>query len=465
MVILSRETEPNHNAFTCRVTEDGMVSYDGFRRGMEAMGIVCADDEEFETFIHKVDEDHSGGISYDEFQRAIQEIKLAQLFSDHFVRDLGFFDHSVPVVVGSVEYSPDRIRSVYPIRNIEKFVYSKKPTWAAVRWISVEGNDALMIRRLSVRYCLHPLAVEDALDIDRERPKYEKYEDHSSLILQTVHAVDLNKLKMYQRMYRASLYMKDDMQSQFDKMDKKELEERLKELQIGRVMTNPQQLSVYMLKDVLISVQESSSTLWTVVKARLDTSYSRIRQHDTPFLVYTIVDACVDELTPIVHTFGAKLVMLDRLLHLDPRNFNVNRLQNTAKQIKGLKRLCKPLNEAIVQLAESRDFTGEILRYFRDVQDHITIVEEDCDKHLDTCKGLADEFHNIRSAQQNSVSYIISIFAALFLPAQFLTGLYGMNFNNMPELRYHNGYYYWWAVVITIAVLTISTFRFYKVWP
>ncbi|KAF1322128.1 Cora metal ion transporter, partial [Globisporangium splendens] len=445
---------------------DGMVNYDGFRRGMEAMGIVCADDDEFDIFIDKVDEDHSGGISFDEFQHTIQEIKLAQLFSENFIHEMGLepSPNVPPAIVGAIEYSPDRIRSVYPVQNIEKFIYSKKPAWATVRWINVEICDPLIVRRLSVRYCLHPLAVEDALDIDRERPKYEKYEEHSSLILQTVHAVDLNKLKTYQRMYRASLYTKDDMSSVFDKMDKKELTERLKDLQIGRVMTKPEQLSVYMLKDVLISVQETTSTLWPIVKSRLDTSYSKVRQHSTPFLVYTIVDSCVDELTPIVHTFGAKLVMLDRLVHLDPRSFDVIQLQNSAKQIKGLKRLCRPLNEVIVQLCESNDFTGEILRYFRDVQDHIAIVDEDCDKHLDTCKSLTEELHNIRAVQQSDVSYILALVAAIFLPAQFLTGLYGMNFENMPELRYHNGYYLWWMAVIIIALLTFSFFRFYKKW-
>lgn len=443
-----------------------MVSYDGFRRGMEAMGIVCGNDEEFDVFISQVDEDHSGGISLDEFQHAIQEIKLAQLFDDSFVRDMGL-DHTpgtLPSRLGAIEYSSDRIRSVYPIQHVEKFVYSRKPSWATVRWISVEGNDALTIRRLSVRYCLHPLAVEDALDIDRERPKYEKYEEHSSLILQTIHAADLNKLKTYQRMYRASLYTKDDIPSPFDKMDKRELEERLNELQLGSVMTRPEQLSLYVLKDVLISVQESPTTLWTVVKTRLDTSYSRIRQHSTHFLVYSIVDACVDELTPIAHTFGAKLVMLERLLHLDPRTFDVRQLQSASKQLKGLRRLCTPLREAIVQICDSNDFDSEILRYFRDVQDHIAIVEEDCEKHLDTCKSLVDECHNIRAAQQSDVSYILALVAAVFLPAQFLTGLYGMNFENMPELRNHNGYYYWWIVVVAIAVGTIGFFRFYKKW-
>ncbi|TYZ58413.1 hypothetical protein PybrP1_004245 [[Pythium] brassicae (nom. inval.)] len=441
--------------------ESGMVSYDGFRRGLEAMGIMCGNDEEFEVFISKVDEDHSGGISFDEFQHAIQEIKLAQLFDDGFVHEMGLDNASdvQPSRLGAIEYSPDRIRSVYPIQNVEKFMYSRKPSWATVRWINVEGSDALAIRRLSVRYCLHPLAVEDALDIDRERPKYEKYEEHSSLILQTIHAADLNMLKTYQRMYRASLYTKDGAPSQFERMDKRELEERLKELQLGSVMTRPEQLSIYVLKDVLISVQESTTTLWTVVKTRLDTSYSRIRQHGTHFLLYSIVDACVDELTPIVHTFGAKLAMLERLLHLDQRTFDIDRFQSTSKQLKGLRRLCTPLREAIVQMCESNDFDSEILRYFRDVQDHIAIVEEDCEKHLDTCKSLIEEFHTIRAAQQSAVSLYLTMVAAVFLPATFLTGLYGMNFDNMPELHDHNGYYVWWAVLITVVAITMMSLK------
>ncbi|CAH0514512.1 unnamed protein product [Peronospora belbahrii] len=89
---------------------------------------------------------------------------------------------------------------------VERFMYSKRPNWVVVRWINVEGIDPLMMRRLAVRYRLHPLAVEDTLDADLERPKYEHYDEHSSLILQIVHARDLKKALKYQSMYRASLF-------------------------------------------------------------------------------------------------------------------------------------------------------------------------------------------------------------------------------------------------------------------
>ncbi|KAF1786792.1 Mg2+ transporter protein, CorA-like/Zinc transport protein ZntB [Phytophthora cactorum] len=410
------------------------------------MGIACGDDAQFQTFIDKVDDDKSGGITYQEFLFAIQEIKLAQLFNDNFLRNMPpEYTHMKRrkvgnALLGSIEYSPDRIRSVYPIDQVQRFIYSTKPGWASVRWINVEGIDPLLMRRLSVRYRLHPLAIEDTLDAD------------------TVHARDLSMVKDYQSMYRASLYVQDDDVSPFESMTKKELEERLEQLNIGCVMTAPQQLRV------LISVQERSSTLWSMLKQRLDMSYSKVRQHSTAFLVYTIVDVCVDELTPITHTFGSKLIMLERLLSLDPRYFEVSRLASCTKQIKGLQVLCKPMSEVIIQLSEYEEFEGETLRYFRDVLDHITTIEEDCDRHLDRCRSLMEDFHNTRAAQQNDVSYILALVAAIFLPAQFLTGLYGMNFTNMPELEYHNGYYVWWAVVLFIAFATVAFFKFYKKW-
>ncbi|CAI5705727.1 unnamed protein product [Peronospora farinosa] len=450
--------------------QHGMVSYEGFQQGLEAMGILCDNQNEFKAFIGQVDDDKSGGITYDEFLYAIQEIKLAQLFSPEFVGALTseyarVYGRAAPVAqLGSIEYSPDRVRSAYPIEKVERFMYSKRPNWASVRWINVEGIDPLMMRRLAVRYQLHPLAVEDTLDADLERPKYEHYDEHSSLILQTVHARDLKKALEYQSMYRASLYVRDDAVSPFESMSTSELETRLDDLGIGRIMAPPEQLSLYIMKNVVISVQEAPSTLWPTLKQRLEMSYSKVRQNGTAFLVYSIVDVCVDELSPISHTYGAKVAMLSRLLRHDPLNFDVDRLAKCSKEIKGLKLLCKPLREMTTQLMESSDFEGETLRYFRDVQDHVTVIDETCDRLLDRCRSLVDDFHNARHGQQSEVSYTLTLVATVFLPAQFLTGLYGMNFVNMPELQYEHGYMIWWGVVSTIATGTITYFKFYKKW-
>ncbi|KAE9068906.1 hypothetical protein PF010_g26874 [Phytophthora fragariae] len=444
--------------------EKGMLSYEGFRCGLEAMGIACDSDRQFQAFVDVVDENKSGDISYEEFLRAIQEIKLAQLFNDPFIRTMPALQASLklPVTLGSIEYSPDRIRCVCPINQVESFIYSTKPNWATVRWINVKGINTLLMRRLSVRYRLHPLAIEDTLGPDVKRPKYVKFDEHSFLILQTLHPRNKSLVKSYQHMYRASQFVLPEDDSPFDNMSAGELESRLKELNVGHVMSPPQQLSLYVMEGVLISVQ-GENTLWSPLKQRLHVSYSKVRQHSTAFLMYTIMDVCVNELAPISQTFGAKLIMLERLMSLEPRYFDLSRIAACSKQIKGLQMHCKPMREVISKLISSDDYQGETLQYFADVQEHLTTIEEECELNLDRCNSLVDEFNNGRASQQNDVSYILALIAAIFLPAQFLTGVYGMNFPYIPETTYYYGYFVWWAVMLVVAGLIVLFFK-YKRW-
>ncbi|KAG3007539.1 hypothetical protein PC121_g7698 [Phytophthora cactorum] len=445
--------------------EQGKLSYEGFRCGLEAMGIACDSDRQFQAFVDVVDEDKSGDISYDEFLCAIQEIKLAQLFNEPFIRTMPVLAESMrsPVKLGSIEYSPDRIRSVYPINQEKSFIYSTKPNWATVRWINVEGINTLLMRRLSVRYRLHPLAIEDTLSPDFKRPKYVKYDEQSFLILQILHPCHKSLVKTYQNMYRASQFVLPEDDSPFDNMSQSELETGLKDLDIGHVMTPPEQLSLYVMEGVLISVQASGDTLWPALKQRLHVSYSKVRQHSTAFLVYTIMDVCVNELSPISQTFGAKLIMLERLMSLQPRYFDMRRIAACSKQIKGLQTHCKPLCEVISKVIASNDYQGETLQYFTDVQEDLASIEEECEHNLDRCRSLVDDSNNARASQQNDVSYILALIAAIFLPAQFLTGVYGMNFPYIPETTYHYAYFIWWTVMIVVAGLIVLFFK-YKRW-
>ncbi|KAG6958620.1 hypothetical protein JG688_00010425 [Phytophthora aleatoria] len=444
--------------------EKGMLSYEGFRCGLEAMGIACDSDRQFQAFVDVVDGDRNGVISYEEFLSAIQEIKLAQLFNEPFIRTMPalFTSLKSPVTLGSIEYPPDRIRSVYPINQVKSFIYSTNPSWANVRWINVEGINTLLMRRLSVRSRLHPLAIEDTLGPDVKRPKYVKFDEHSFLILQTLNPRNTSIVKNYQHMYRASQFVLPEDDSPFDKMSMTELEMRLKELDIGRVMSLPRQLSLYVMEGVLISVQ-GENMLWSALKQRLHVSYSKVRQHSTAFLMYTIMDVCVNELSPISQTFGAKLIMLERLMSLDSRYFDLRRIATCSKQIKGLQMHCKPMREVISKLITSDDYQGETLQYFADVQEHLTTIEEECVHNLDRCDSLVEEFNNARASQQNDVSYILALIAAIFLPAQFLTGVYGMNFPYIPEQTYYYGYFIWWAIMIDVAGLIVLFFK-YKRW-
>jgi Mg2+ and Co2+ transporter CorA len=100
----------------------------------------------------------------------------------------------------------------------------------------------------------------------------------------------------------------------------------------------------------------------------------------------------------------------------------------------------------------------------RDLHSHVTDLGMDCSRMQDQLNALVEEYNTIRATAQANVLYFISVTAAIFIPAQFMTGVYGMNFSNMPELSAPNGYYIWWVVVTFVVVSVFSYFRFYKKW-
>jgi len=164
----------------------GNVSYEGFQKGLQALGINCGDGEDFQTFIQKVDSDHSGAISFREFVNAVRMIKLAHLFKPETIHEIATIDprsmsHSA-AVISVADYSPSNIRIARPLSKLQSFMFSSKPSWATNRWLSLAGVDSLSMRRLAIKYQLHPLSIEDTLNTNIEGSKFEHFDDHFFLV-------------------------------------------------------------------------------------------------------------------------------------------------------------------------------------------------------------------------------------------------------------------------------------------
>jgi Mg2+ and Co2+ transporter CorA len=114
-------------------------------------------------------------------------------------------------------------------------------------------------------------------------------------------------------------------------------------------------------------------------------------------------------------------------------------------------------------LIESRDFDEAVTAYVRDVHDHVVQVLDDIELHLQMCRLLSEDYREARANQMNYVIYTLTIVTTVFLPAQFLTGVYGMNFDNMPELHERYGYALFWVFVLAIGATLQLYFR-YKKW-
>lgn len=358
--------------------ESGCVSYEDFRKGLQALGIECAKDSTFESFIKMIDVDSSNGISLDEFQKAVQIIKMDDLFKKSTMDEIyrlaasdgkGSSESSRNAVKSKlqyVDYSAQKKIMVSPVKEMKGFMYSTKAPWAKTRWVCMEGIDPLNIRRLAIKYRLHPLALEDTLQSGRQRPKLEEYEEHGFLIVPMVVAKNKKKLKWYGRFYQRSLFQKtrvvqkDDRQkAKADGLSHDEIKKRLHAIRNG-IMYEPQQLSVFIMKSTIISVQEFHTDLWDTLNRRLQESYSKERQNDASFLVYAIVDTVVDELAPIALAFGGELLLLEMLLHKEMGKFNVRQLESIKHGMTSLSRTIKPLEKIVQQFIHASDDTPHV---------------------------------------------------------------------------------------------------------
>ncbi|KAF0696640.1 Aste57867_12621 [Aphanomyces stellatus] len=473
------------------VVGEDKVSYEAFEKGLTALGITPPVGESIDDFMRKIDADHDGCISLDEFIHVVQMVKQAHLFRPEHEADA----YSSTALLRVVDYSPTTLHATSPVKKLMPFMFSATPAWAKVRWVHVAGfkrTDDINLRRLAIKYQLHPLALEDCLNQDGVvRCKYEHYEDHKFLCLPLLRPLDKQKksdLEGYINRHRYDMFAKDrslgdkarsisDMsyekaRAEGKRQKKLDLEAKLDNLRI--IMRKPQQLCIFIAKDdTVLSVQEESDVgdntnfpLWTLVfRQHMSKSYSKIRTHDAMFLVVSILNAVVDETMPLVQVFESKLRMMGKLLRIEGTKFNIKRLARAKKNLIAIEKIVRPLLDLVDgQLMDHAEFTtGEVKNYLRDVKDHLKQMANDIKEHQQVLAELVDEDKQIRQQHKDDVLYIMTISATLFLPGTFMTGLYGMNFDNMPELHTEYGYFVWWAVFFAILVGLFSYLK-HKQW-
>ncbi|CAK4131439.1 unnamed protein product, partial [Aphanomyces euteiches] len=155
-----------------------------------------------------------------------------------------------------------------------------------------------------------------------------------------------------------------------------------------------------------------------------------------------------------------------QLLRLEGIKFDTIRFALAKKQLRALEKIVRPLLDLVQDhLFDQDEFNrGEVKNYLRDVKDHLKQMTADLQSHYQTLVALLEEDKEIRAKSQADALYIMSVVAACLLPGTFMTGIYGMNFDNMPELHAQNGYYIWWAVLCSIITAVVVYIKFYKHW-
>ena len=329
-----------------------------------------------------------------------------------------------PVTVTVYDYCADWVNR-HTVDNMDDYLATHRPEGTKVRWVTVDGlSDPGTIRQLANKYCLHPLALEDVFNVP-QRAKVEAYpaeKDYFPGLFIVAHMMQL----------------------------------------VGEgSQVRAEQVSIFLGKDTVLTFLEDPGDVFDPVRQRVELDVSRIRQHDGSCLVYAMLDAIVDNSFPILERYSERLEDIEAQVMAGAKPQVVNDIYRVKWDLLLLSRQLWPLREAVSALMrEEHEWMAESTQvYMRDVYDHIIQLMEMIEAYRELAGGLADTHLTVMGNRMNEVMKVLTIFATIFIPITFVAGVYGMNFDVIPELKWQYSYAVFWVIGISIAGGMLFWFR------
>jgi magnesium transporter len=179
-------------------------------------------------------------------------------------------------------------------------------------------------------------------------------------------------------------------------------------------------------------------------------------QRGAAFLLHQILDQIVDYYSPELDDFDERIDQLEADIFTlkRPNNSILEQVMDLKRGVLRLKRISAKQREVLLRMSrgEFKLIDTQMLPFYRDVHDHIVRVTDLAESYRDLISGSLEAYLSVVSNRMNEIMKVLTIFSAIMLPLTFIAGVYGMNFDNMPELHSRNGYYAVWGIMITVAV-------------
>lgn len=237
---------------------------------------------------------------------------------------------------------------------------------------------------------------------------------------------------------------------------------------VNMLSLNPQtyeieaeQLNLIVGRGVVLSFGEKAGDFFDPVRDRIRNSQSRIRKLKADYLLYSLLDAILDNYFAILERVGEIADNLEDEITENPSTDKLSVLHDLRSQMLLLRKAVWPLREILNSLErrESPLITRETQPYFRNLYDHAIQVIETIETLRDTLGQAFDLYLTSVSNRTNDIIKVLTVISTIFIPLTFITGVYGMNFENMPELEARWGYAAVWGVMLLIVVIMLLYFR------
>jgi len=351
-------------------------------------------------------------------------IKVAKLFS------MGKKETGLPpgTVVYTGEKKVEAIRISYmdydektfeekQVNTIEECFPLKETS--TVSWINVDGlHEIEVIKKLGEHFNIHPLTQEDVVHVG-QRPKYEEFENSLFIVFQML---------------------------SFDEESQRIASE---------------QVSLILGQNYVLSLQERPGDCFEVIRDRIRESKGRIRKMGADYLAYILIDAVVDNYFLVLEKMSEKIELLQEGTLASPDAEKLQQIHFLRRELIHLRKSVWPMRELVngMERSESSLIAASTGIYLRDVYDHTIQIIETVETFRDMVSSMLDIYLSSVSNRMNEVMKVLTIIATIFIPLTFIAGLYGMNFQNMPELEWKYGYGLALLVMLIVAVVMLLYFK------
>ncbi len=315
-----------------------------------------------------------------------------------------------------MEFNPAELREFRTDKPEDTFTLKES---SSISWIDIKGvHNEEFVAAIGHHFQIHPLVLEDILNT-RQRPKIEYYDDYIFLVLKMLSWNSKNNT------------------------------------------IENEQISLIIGSNYVLSFQEREADVFEPLRARIRKGKGRIRTMGSDYLAYAMMDVTIDNYFLVLEAIGDHMEMLEEKLLIHPDKNILKDIYILKRENLLLRKAVWPLREVVSQLdrSESPLIKKKTRPFLRDLYDHTLHAIDTVETYRDMTSGLQELYLSTLSNKSNDVMKVLTIIATIFIPLTFIVGIYGMNFDNMPELRWQWGYFAVLALMGLISLAMLWLFR------
>ena len=308
----------------------------------------------------------------------------------------------------------DRVEEGFTVENLPELLRGD----ATTIWVDMESPAEADDRILLDTFRFHPLTVEDCR-ANRHHPKVEEFPDYLYFI---VHAVRT-----------------DTSPDRFNTIE----------------------LDGFLGHNYVVTYHHENFPSIDKVKQSVRSS-SVTCERGAAFLLHHVIDSIVDDYLPVMDDFDERINILeDDIFALNRPNKEIlEEILGLKRSVLRLRRISSKQLDVLYRMSHGQFklISGSVLPFYRDIYDHLVRVTDLAESYRDLISGSLEAYLSVVSNRLNEIMKVLTIFSAVMLPLTFIAGVYGMNFENMPELHARYGYYGAWGIMIVVAFAMLFFF-------